>query len=325
MVNAARKYMLPTLVRECGVCLSKALDVNNVIQILETSVIIDDTELQSKCLEMIVHEIRAVLAGTGILAASPQTMKVILQMDSFSIREIAIYESCIAWANHQLQLSDSIGDQPPTDHQIREILGDLLYMIRFPIMDVTEFAEISEGKSILSLEEKTSIFYFLATKMRGSQLMFSTAPRRSQEEEWIERTSACIAAEWYSGLDAVNFTTDQDILLTGIGLYTASSDNGYEADVEILQSADSLFKKNLTVPSTGDANQFKVSVDEPISIKAGVLYSVRVLSSDGISHFGRTCEAVCTQGKVTFSFSQHQESLYTTPTFGQIPRLYFLF
>src|SRR6218665_39301 len=44
IVYAAMKYMLPALVRHCGVCLSEGLNVNNVIQVLETSFIIDDTE-----------------------------------------------------------------------------------------------------------------------------------------------------------------------------------------------------------------------------------------------------------------------------------------
>ena len=330
LVYAAKKYMLSKLVRECGVCLSDGLNVRNVIQVLETSFIIEDKELESTCLQLIVQKLITVFTGTEILAASLQAMEVILRMDSIPLKEIVIYKTCIAWAKHQLQFNNSTENQP-TDRQIREILGDLLYMIRFPVMEVSEFVEISEGRTILTPEEKTSIFYFLTAKKKGSQLTFSTEPRRFTEEAWIERTVTCAqyCTGWVwsasLGADIVDFKTDQDILLTGVGLYTGHDVGGYQVDIEILQSAESLFMKKLTVPSTGDGNQFKVSVDDPIFIKAGVLYSVKALSSGNIVHFGRTCQAVCTQGKVTFSFLYNSRSFHTTHISGQIPRLYFRF
>src|SRR6218665_939835 len=319
LVYAARKYMLPKLVRACCLHLSENLNVNNVIEVLEASVIIDDTELERKCLQLIVQEPRTVLTGTEILTASRLTMKIILQMDSITIEETVIYETCIAWAKHQLQTQNP-AENHPTDQQIRDILGDLLYMIRFPIMQVTEFAEITEIQTILTPEEKMSIFYFLTTKMKDFQLMFPTEPRRFGEECWIERAVTSVAAELRSGpvLHAINFTADKDILLTGIGLYTGYKDYGYAVDVEILQSTESLFRRKLRVPYTKDANQFKVSVTEPLPLKAGVLYSVTAWCHGSIGHYGETCQAVCTKGKVTFTFSRDQRSVYTTPTVGQI-------
>src|SRR6218665_301889 len=98
--------MLPKLVRKCGVCLSEGLNVSNVIQVLDTSFIIEDTELESQCLQLIVEEARSVFAGTEILSASPQSMETILQMNRILIKETVIYETCIAWAKHQHRRSE---------------------------------------------------------------------------------------------------------------------------------------------------------------------------------------------------------------------------
>src|SRR6218665_1563593 len=230
LVYAARKYMLPALVRECGVCLSKVLKVNNVVQILETSFIIEDTDLESNCRRLIVQEAGTFYTGTEILSASPQTMGVILQMERIPLKEVVIYNTCITWAKHQFQLNNPLEDQP-TDLQVREILGDLLFKVRFPIMEATEFAEISEGKSILTPEEKMPIFYYLATKNKGSPLLFSTESRGFVEEVWIERTVTRVDSHWYAPpvVDAIDFTVNKDILLPGIGLYTAYRSAGYEA------------------------------------------------------------------------------------------------
>jgi len=322
LMYAANKYMLPKLVRECGNCLSEGLTVDNVIDILDQTSLFSDNELRSNCLQLIDNNAKVVLTGSEILSASPQTMETILNMDKLSVKEIVLYETCLSWAKHQLQIQSS--SEKSTDEMIREILGDLLYKIRFPTMEVTEFAEISEGKSILTAEEKTSIYYFLTTKKKPPGFMFSTE-RRLGEEVWIERTVHCVNVPWYPkpGVDATNFSTDHNILLTGVGLYTGHNGAGYDVEVKILQSSNSLFKKKLTVPATGDANQFKVSLDEPISILAGDVYSVKTVPYDKIGHFGSTCQAVCKIDDVTFTFSNHPESVYTTATIGQIPRLYF--
>ena len=170
-----------------------------------------------------------------------------------------------------------------------------------------------------------SIFYYLATKANGSQLRFSTERRRFDKEVWIQRSVTRVDGNWYSAtaVDAIDFTSTQDIILTGIGLYTGYPGIGYE--VEILRSTQSLFKKKLRVLSTKDESQVKVSVNEPIFMKAGVLYSVTVLCHGNICHFAQLCRPVCTTSNVTFSFSPSHHSHRTNHFYGQIPRLYFLF
>jgi len=328
LMYAANKYMLPKLVRECGRCLSDGLNVDNVIEVLEQSLLFNDKELQSKCLEFIGNNAKVVLTGSEILSASPQTMDSILNVDELSVKEIVVYETCIVWAKHQLQ--SQIPTENPTDEMIREVLGDLLYKIRFPSMKLTEFAEIVQGNNILTAEEKASIYGFLATYKKDSGFLFSTV-RRIGEENWIERTVAPVQFKgaWYprAGVDAINFITDRNILLTGVGLFMGYSvlGGGYVAIVQILHSNNSLFQKKLTVPGTIDAKQFKVSLDVPILICAGVVYSIKTLVTEGeIAHRGYPCQAVCKKDNVTFTFSSHPESKYTTEFYGQIPRLYFI-
>src|SRR6218665_1158043 len=321
LMYASNKYMLLKLVRECGKCLSEGLNVDNVIHVLEQSSLFGDNELKIKCLDLIAHNAKVVLNGSEILWASPQTMDSILNMEKIPVKEIVLYETCVAWAKHQLQVQRSL--ENPTDEIIREILGDLLYKIRFPTMEVTEFDEIIQGKNILTAEEKTSIYYFLATNKKGSGFMFLT-DRRIGEEVWIERAMTCVYGLWFPkrGVDAINFSTDHSILLTGVGLYIGAG-TGYDVDVEILFSNNSLFKKRLKIPATGDAKQFKVLVDVPISIRAGVVYSIKTVPNGQIGYYGRPCQPICKKDDVTFTFSKHPDSHYTTAVDGQIPRLYF--
>src|SRR6218665_2270288 len=158
LLYAAKKYMVSKLVRECQNYLSGSLNVNNVIEFLEQSLLFHDDELKSKCLKLFAWNTETVLRGTEIMTASRQSMETILEMDDIPVREIVLYKTCLAWTKHQLQIEGSTED--PTDQDIREKLGDLLYKIRFPTMEVIEFADISEGKTVLTAEEKASVYYF---------------------------------------------------------------------------------------------------------------------------------------------------------------------
>src|SRR6218665_888020 len=322
LLYAAKKYMVSKLVRDCQNYLSGSLNLQNVMEFLEQSLLVHDDELKSKCLKLLAGNAEAVLTGEEIMTASAQSMETILEMDNIPVREIVLYKTCLAWTKYQLQIEGSTED--PTDQDIREKLGDLLYKIRFPTMEVIEFADISEGKIVLTAEEKTSVYYFLATKKKGSQLMFST--ERRGPTYFIDRAVTCQNAEWsWAAVDAITFTTNRDILLTGIGLYTGYNGNGYAVDIEILQFFESLFKKRFAIPATGDENQFQVLIDVPIRIKAGLRYSVKATPDASIGHYGDPCQDVCTKENVTFTFSGHMDSGKTSQARGQIPRLYFCY
>jgi len=319
---AAKKYMLPKLVRECGKCLSDGLNVDNVIHVLEHSLHLDDQQLQRNCLKLISANAKALLTGAEVLSASRQVLEAILEAEAIPVSESVIYETSINWAKHHIQ--STMPGETPTDMQIREALGDLFYKIRFPSMKPTEFAEISVRNNVLTAEEKESIYYFLVTKKIVHPMRFPTE-RRKGEEVWVDRAVNCISTQWHTApnVDAINFTTDHDILLTGIGLFTGYNGRGYDVDLEILQSADSLFRKRVTVPYTGDIEPFKIVLDEPILITDVVIYTVKALSNDSIGHYGHVCQPVCVKETVTFEFIRHAESRSTNETCGQIPRLYF--
>jgi len=321
---AAKKYMLSKLVGECRKYFWEILNVHNVIDILELSLYFDDQLLKSDCLKLIAVNAKAVFTGAEILSASPQVMDTILEMKIIPVNELVIYEATINWAKHQLHNTTS--GENLADLRIREELGDLLYKIHFPVMKPAEFAEITAGNNLLTAEEKAAIYHFSLTKNKDHHLRFPTE-RRMSEESWIDRDVIRTAAVCDSVpcLDAIDFKTNQDVLLTGIGLYAAENETGYDVDVEILQSVNSVFKKSIKVPHCAHSNLFKIVVKEPIAILAGLLYSVKTVSCGHIRHYGHQCHAKCTNETVTFKFTKHSHSPTTCETLGQIPRLYFCF
>ena len=327
LMCAADKYMMPKLVRECGKCILEGLDVNNVIRILEQGLLFGDKDLIEECLILIGLNSNALFTGDEILSTSRQAMETILQMNYLQSSESALYATSISWAKQQLLRDRSIDN--PTDEEIRETLGCLLFKIRFPAMALDEFAKLSRGKDVLTLEEKESIYYCLATKEHDFLLKFPTESR-TVEEFWVDRSIYVAKGNWLyktETVDALDFKTDQDILLTGVGVYTGRDESGYDLDLDVLQSGKSCFKKNVTVPYTGDSAPLKIPIDKRLVVRAGVVHTITALTQSSIGYFGKPCQPVCTSGNVTVTFSKEpgivSPKSLTTDVYGQFPRLYF--
>lgn len=395
LMYAGLKYKLPKLVEQCGSCLEKSLDENNVCYILEQSLKFGDKELAKKCLDVIAWNSDHVLKGTELPTASYDVLESMLRMDELMSHELLIYESCIKWAKFQLkptkpgedpaeqkaaqpgedttelkaaepgedpqkvtqpgeepqkatqpdedpteQKATEEGNQPTDtvensipDQQIREKLGDLLYKIRFPIMDLAEFATLAGKSEILSTFEKSLIYYYLVKKDNEDLLPFSVKTRQT----WIDRLGTSTPGQWNLNaaavqVDAVNFTTNKDVRLTGLGLYGGFNNIDYTVDIEILQGTVSLFKKEgVTVPFTGNADPVMKSLNMPIPITSGVAYTVVIYPVGNINmgYYGNPFVATCQSNNklVNLTFSNVAvpgRTNRSTSVQGQIPRLYFL-
>jgi len=329
--------MIPKLVELCRRNLAEIINKSNAFYILEQSVIFCDEELASKCLNIIARHSEKFLSESELLSASREAMEVILGSNELRSRESLVYEFCLRWAKEQLLINQSI--QNPTDEQIRETLGGLLYHIRFPIMDSEEFAQLVERRNILSLEEKLSLYYYLNTGTGVEQLMFCSQKRNhicgKGEELRLDRVEKCGSGRWQGMDDAIDFSTNENVVLTGIGLYSGLGTD-YIAEIEVLEQGDTVYCDAVTVPLSDDSGPFEISLRTPIPIMAGVVYtlSVKMPNKDFKAYHENKCHRICEKDSVKFTFSEsphktettgnrYYPSLDRTCPSGQIPYLYF--
>src|SRR6218665_229912 len=214
IMYAAKKYMLPLLVQLCSDCLQRDLTAANVCHILNQSLLFDESALKEKCLDLVVDKSSEVFQPENLQYASNQTMGAILKLDSLYEDETMIYNACINWAKTQLKTHKSVDH--PTDQQIREMFGDLIYDIRFLSMDADTFAGTVEGSTVLSHEEQSTIFCYILNKRKGGSMKFNCS-KRLGKEMCVDRGGSIEYGVWNSGLDAIDVKTDKKVLLTGFG------------------------------------------------------------------------------------------------------------
>lgn len=320
---AAKKYMLQKLVEHCGNCLQKDLTVQNISEILNLSLIFSEDGLKRRCLEFVTGYPADILKPDVFNSFTYDALRTILELDSFSVNETFLYTACINWAKAQLRSQQSLDH--PTDQQIRQTLNEVVYEIRFPIMDVKEFADIAVNDVILTHEEQASIFCYIGNQHKRKGFRFN-CERRFFGEEFVDRTVTCDGT-WGSGPDAIDVKTNRKILVTGVALFAEqlTGASGYNVDVEILQSSVSLVKKSARIPCTGNSAPVKIAFDMPVSLEPNVVHTVVANSETGKTLYrGVACQAVCSEGGVMFTFSTtHRNNNGTNTSVGQIPRIYF--
>ena len=168
VLHAAKKYQIPSLVKECTEFLDKNLSAENVLPILEHSRFLDEPKLVKKCLDKIEKETEVIFSSDEFMEISQQTLSSILDRDGLGLNEVKIFQRCQDWANGRRKSSQSA----------REILGDALFKIWFPTMSSTEFADVVCETDILTSNEKSDVLVYLTSsnKQKKSKY-FSTASR----------------------------------------------------------------------------------------------------------------------------------------------------
>lgn len=157
---AAKKYAVPALERGCVDYLKKHLSSDNAFMLLMQARLFDEPQLAAMCLEMIDKTTTEALVADGFTDIDLETLCIVLERDTLGIKECKLFAAITRWAEAEC------GRQgvPVMPENQRQVLGHALYLIRFPLMTVEEFAIGAAQSGILTDREVVELFlYFTVT------------------------------------------------------------------------------------------------------------------------------------------------------------------
>ena len=275
LMYAAKKYLLTGLVKKCRTVLEKELSVDTVCTMLEQSLSFQEDELKKKSLTFISKCAPRVLNTEEFLCLSYDALEEIVGLDALAVTsERQVYENCVKWARHQLL---ELGNDSPSDEEIREKLGNILYKIRFPTMTRKDFADLTAGSTILTAEEQRDV-YVNMTGVRLETLKFVAERRQMVEmdQNVISRFDSVGNGHWSCGgaTDAISFETSVDIYLTGIGLYGGNTASTHGVTLKVLSANKCLSTVETKMTSNGSQKPIKIELKNSVHIHANNKYTV---------------------------------------------------
>ncbi|CAF1914747.1 unnamed protein product [Rotaria magnacalcarata] len=331
ILYGAKKYCVLGLERLCVDFLKKNISIENALILLSQARLFDEAQLAAQCLEVIDKNAMYALQTPELLDIDLDTLMAILKRDTLGVREVKLWQTCVAWAKNKLSNHQSI-----TSDMIRQTLGGALKLIRFPLMSQEEFAQGPAQSGILTDKEIISIFLYFNLPSKSYKLCdFDDEPRSTFKEYIVNRfREGEVEHRWsYSdAFDRIRFKCDRRLLIAGYGLY-GSIREPFEYNVHIqlhhLDSGRILGENETTFMADGSSATFRVSFKEPLEIQQGEYYvaSAKLKGPDsfyGINGLRRITHDCGLDGKVTFHFAYASgENNGSNVDDGQIPEIIF--
>ncbi|XP_033735166.1 BTB/POZ domain-containing protein 6-like [Pecten maximus] len=315
LMYTAHKYNVRRLVKECGQFMMDNMSTANVCTIMENANLFDNRELRQKCLEFIQNQCTEIVESKLLTSLGPDCLGEVLRSEELDAKEEDIFAAVVSWADCRctekcLEVNGS---------NRRQVLGDLLYLVRFPLTSQKTFASISEAnENLLSLEEQVVVFRGYATG-NFSNSPFSSKMRSAQVQT---KEYTCFRFQgndikdsgtmWSNNSkDAIMFKVSEPVYIVGLILFGCKEGSTtYNVHVEITELGQ---KVHTTVASTSTEKTFQVNFTEPVAVNRDTNYTLTVFLNRGpCTYYGENGISNVDSGSIKFTFSSSYLSTNST-------------
>lgn len=296
----AKKYEVTALESACVNFLKTNLSADNAFMLLTHALLFDEVQLTSMCLETIDKHTKDALYSDTFLEINLETLELVLSRDNLRIHEVTLFKAVVRWAEAEC----SRRELELTSINKRECLGNALFLVRFPLMNIQEFAINVAQSGLLTDNELVNIFlYFtIASPPHPKPVLpplVSAQPRCcfTGDECTINRFQRTETRWGYSGTsDRIRFLTDKPIYVIGFGLFgSINGPSEYSVIIEILHTGSNkiLASNSTSFASDGSDSVFRVMFKYPVEILPNTSYTacatLKVILKNLLFHIFNNC------------------------------------
>lgn len=153
LLYLAEKYMIPSLTKRCILFLREHLDSSNIFCVLKHSKLIENKSLWHSCWKFIDREAKDVLESSEFFEMERSDLIELVKRNTLNVKEIELFIAIIKWAENECK---KLGLDATVER--RQILGDdIIYNLRFPVMEENEFNNVVKRTNLLTEEETRDV------------------------------------------------------------------------------------------------------------------------------------------------------------------------
>ncbi|XP_055350086.1 BTB/POZ domain-containing protein 6-B-like [Paramacrobiotus metropolitanus] len=170
----ADRYDVPLLVDHCSRFILSQLEAGNCLMYLDKAVKWNAEDIVESCLKLVDMHTEGILRSKRFSKLDRKSLELILQRSTLQAAENAIYMAVEKWA----AAACARINEEPTAANRRRVLGDLLYLVRFPLMSDQELLDGPAESNLLLQSEWWDIFRLKHAKAKPETPFFAQ-PRLS--------------------------------------------------------------------------------------------------------------------------------------------------
>jgi len=180
LLKIATDYQVTTLVDICANKAERCLSEGNVLSVFQKAMECEHRPLISSSLIFICKHAWKIVDTDGFNDLRQECLYEILKRDDLQVQsELHLFEAVIRWAHAECVRG---GREPRDWDNIRTTMAKVIGLIRFPVMDQSEFTLHVALKNFLSLEELVKILlYFTVPPQEREKIppgRFISTPRQ---------------------------------------------------------------------------------------------------------------------------------------------------
>lgn len=153
MMSVARKYCVDRLVNKCVTFLNENMTADNVHGVYEHAHIYTEENIKADCIRVMSKDDGRGLRSPGFVELCRSCVKGITESDDLAVAESEVFEAVIRWSDSECARQGL----EVTEVNRREVLGDIFYNVRFPVMDKTYISDTVSLVDILTSDEFRNI------------------------------------------------------------------------------------------------------------------------------------------------------------------------
>ena len=324
LLYSAKKYCVTPLVEKCCAFLQTGISADNVCTILEQAQLFDESKLQDRCLDMIYSHSDEVFKSADFVNLCFQCFKTIMESPRLQIGEEIIYFASLRWSEEECRrqnLEVDYGNQ-------RQVLGDILYLIRFPIMSPLFFTETVSTADLLTADEKVAIYqqYTIKSGAFTEACRFINKSRISTNISSIRRFPDVVGSKfdfWVNDntVDAISFSCTRDITLLGIIMFRPYEAGVVHGCVGVYDEHNDLIarKSGIELDYELNAQTKDVKLRPPLKLVKNKWYTIAQQMMGSNTHFGQNGNKQVSESTVVVTFRKSpMDRNDTNVTSGQI-------
>ena len=278
----SKKYIVPSLTKECVDFLERGLDPENVLTILEQAIYFDEKDFEMKCWKVVDRHLKEILTLDNFLNIHQETLASVLKRSSLIIKEIELFKAVLKWIEFQC-LENGL---ELTIVNRRSVIGEAVYDLRFLAVSEEMFSKYVVDSGLLTYEE----FEAIQEKIKGVDipgLQWQLGVRKQNYEMLaFKRFRSWKAEGWeYNGeADCVCFSVDREVLFHGVRLFGDLWENQYKVifRIEDVKVKGTYKSKKMSDGLAG----YCVMLDLPVVIKQNKVVKMSALIRGPPSGYG---------------------------------------
>ena len=228
----AKKYMVHSLTDKCIEYLEHNVDPSNVFSVLPFGQKYEEKRLVYRCWEVIDKQTGELVKSDLFATIERSLLESIVTRDSLTIEEIDLFKAVDLWATKECERQGLVVDGSLK----RRVLGEtLVKALRFPTMNLEDFASVVLDSKILTPDEIVTIIKCLGSVSRSPvdfpEMKRSGFKGRIQRCCRFSSFNISVFSLVRSAEFVLNFSVDKNILLHGVRFF---GECGYSLSIDLV-------------------------------------------------------------------------------------------